>query len=230
MRHLELGPKKEPKPKLFGPHIFQWGRVLPRERVGAKKFDTSLEPREIKVFGAGYPGILPGYPGGAREVWEKKTFVFNFRSLFGSWNASGLRLDFEKSCLPHLYDHSPYILDRERGALGVVLPTFRRSRNNLCVFVLHDLLTLWPEKITNIFLFSEFISRKITFQLYKHIFLGLISRKLHYTYSFVIQRITCKNCLGIMFLEDHVSVTQLNGLGIDLATISDLSVTLTKLD
>ena len=43
--------KKEPKPKLFGPDIFQWGRGLPRERVGAKKFDASLEAREIKLFG-----------------------------------------------------------------------------------------------------------------------------------------------------------------------------------
>ena len=34
----DQGKKKEPKPKLFGPDIFQWGRGLPRERVGAKKF------------------------------------------------------------------------------------------------------------------------------------------------------------------------------------------------
>ena len=26
-------------------------------------------------FLAGYPGILPGYPGGARKVWEKKVWV-----------------------------------------------------------------------------------------------------------------------------------------------------------
>ena len=39
--------------------------------------------------------------------------------------------------------------------------------------------------------FSELISWWITYRLHKHILLELISRKLHYTYSFVIQRITC---------------------------------------
>ena len=36
----------------------------------------------------------------------------------------------------------------------------------------------------------------------------LISRKLHITYSFAIQRITCKNCLGIIFLENLISATE----------------------
>ena len=62
------GTKKEPKPKLFGPDIFGWGGGLPCEGVGVKKFDMSLETREIKPFLAGYPGILPGYPGSARKV------------------------------------------------------------------------------------------------------------------------------------------------------------------
>ena len=62
------GTKKEPKPKLFGPDIFRWGRGLPRERVGAKKFGMSLETQGNHTFWAGYPGILPGYPGGARKV------------------------------------------------------------------------------------------------------------------------------------------------------------------
>ena len=66
----------------------------------------------------------------------------------------------------------------------------------------------------------ELISRKITFQLHTNIFLELIPQKLHCTYSFVIQRITCKNCLGffswkiplqlhkIMFSEFDWSVFQ----------------------
>ena len=58
------GKKKEPKPKLFGPDIFGWGGSLPREGVGAEKFDMSLD----QTFLAGYPGILPGFPGGARKV------------------------------------------------------------------------------------------------------------------------------------------------------------------
>ena len=57
-----------------------WGGGLPRERVGAKKFDTSLETREIKLFGRDIPGFcrdIPEWP----EKFEKKKFVFNFRSL-----------------------------------------------------------------------------------------------------------------------------------------------------
>ena len=74
------GREKEPKPKLFGPDIFQWGRGLPRERVGAKKFDMSLETREIKLFGRDIPGFCRDIPG-APEKFENKRFVFNFRSL-----------------------------------------------------------------------------------------------------------------------------------------------------
>ena len=74
------GRKKEPKPKLFGPDIFQWGRGLPRERVGAKKFDTSLETRETKLFGRDIPGFCRDIPG-APEKFEKRKFGFNFRSL-----------------------------------------------------------------------------------------------------------------------------------------------------
>ena len=74
------GRKKEPKPKLFGPDIFQWGRGLPRERVGAKKFDTSLETREIKLFGRDIPGFCRDIPE-VPEKFEKKKFVLIFRSL-----------------------------------------------------------------------------------------------------------------------------------------------------
>ena len=65
---ISSGKRKEPKPKLFGPDIFQWGRGLPREGVGAKKLGMSLETRGTKIYWAGYPRILPGYIGGARRV------------------------------------------------------------------------------------------------------------------------------------------------------------------
>ena len=70
------GRKKEPKPKLFGPDIFGWGGGLPRERVGAKKSDTSLEIREIKLFGRDIPGFCRDIPG-LPEKFEKKKFVLN---------------------------------------------------------------------------------------------------------------------------------------------------------
>ena len=60
--------KREPKPKLCGPDIFHWGRGLPRERVGAKKVRYVPRNQGNQTFWAGYPGILPGYPGGARKV------------------------------------------------------------------------------------------------------------------------------------------------------------------
>ena len=38
------GTKKEHKPKFLSPDIFRWGRGLPHEGVGAKKFGMSLKP------------------------------------------------------------------------------------------------------------------------------------------------------------------------------------------
>ena len=73
--------KKEPKPKLFGPDIFGWGGGLPREGVGAEKFGMSLETRETKLFRRDIPGFCRDIPE-VPEKFEKKKFVFNFRSLF----------------------------------------------------------------------------------------------------------------------------------------------------
>ena len=111
--HLTSGKKKEPKPKLLSPDILRWGRGLPREGVGAKKFDMSLETREIKLFGRDIPGfcrdipevpekfekkkfcvqflapitvtgkVLPGHPGSARKVCERKKSLC---SIFGPYN------------------------------------------------------------------------------------------------------------------------------------------------
>ena len=63
------------KPKHLSPDIFRWGRGLPCEGVGAKKFGMSLETREIKLFGRDIPGFcwdILAVP----EKFEKK-FVFN---------------------------------------------------------------------------------------------------------------------------------------------------------
>ena len=64
----------------------------------------------------------------------------------------------------------------------------------------------------------------MTFQFQENIFLEFISRKLHITYSFVIQRITWKDSLGIIFLENRISVTQKSVFGINFAIISGWSV------
>ena len=74
------GTENEHKPKLLSPDIFRWGRGLPCEGVGAKKFGMSLETREIKLFGRDIPGFCQDIPG-APEKFEKKKFGFNFWPL-----------------------------------------------------------------------------------------------------------------------------------------------------
>ena len=79
--HYFRQEKKEPKPKLLRVQIFSGGvGVFHVKGWGPKKFGMSLETREIKLFWAGYPGLLPGYPGSIRK-FEKKKFVFNFWPL-----------------------------------------------------------------------------------------------------------------------------------------------------
>ena len=96
---LKSGTKKEPKPKHLSSDIFQWGRGLPHEGVGAKKFGMPLETREIKLFWRDIPGFCRDIPG-APEKFEKKSLgsIFapykncfqnlkcnNFRST-GNWD------------------------------------------------------------------------------------------------------------------------------------------------
>ena len=81
--------KKEPKPKLFGPDIFRRGGGLPREGVGAKRFGMSFESRDPgkQNFLAGYSGIFARTSGIFAEMFEKKTYAFNFWPLL--FEASG---------------------------------------------------------------------------------------------------------------------------------------------
>ena len=72
--------KKNPNPKFLVRIFFSGVGVFHGERVGAKKFDTSLETREIKLFGRDIPGFCRDIPG-APEKFEKKKFGFDFRSL-----------------------------------------------------------------------------------------------------------------------------------------------------
>ena len=72
--------KKEHKPKLLSPDIFRWGRGLPHEGVGAKKFGMSLETREIKLFWQDILGFcwdIPVVP----EKFEKKKVSAQFLAL-----------------------------------------------------------------------------------------------------------------------------------------------------
>ena len=73
----KLETKREPKPKLLSPDIFWWGGGLPREGVGAKKFDMWLETRAIKFFWWDIPGFcrdIPEVPG----KFEKTNLCSNF--------------------------------------------------------------------------------------------------------------------------------------------------------
>ena len=73
--------KKEPKPNLLSPDIFQWARGLPHEGVGAQKFGMSLETREIKLSRWDIPGFCWDRPA-VPEKFEKKKFVS--RNDFGA--------------------------------------------------------------------------------------------------------------------------------------------------
>ena len=109
--------------------------------------------------------------------------------------------------------------------------------SSLCGHAYHTTTTLQPEKIIYMdFVFGFNVLKNYTLQLHKSVFLELISRKLHYLHLLVIQRSTSKNrwelflgkshCLGIVFLENLVSVTQ-NNFGINFAKTSDWSATQT---
>ena len=76
----QSGTRKEPKPKLLSPDIFRWGRGLPHEGVGAKKFGMSLETREIKFFGLDIPGFCRNISA-VPEKFEKKKLC----SIFGPY-------------------------------------------------------------------------------------------------------------------------------------------------
>ena len=78
-RYLCQARKRNPNPNF-------WVRISSSEvgvfHVKGRGPKVRYGPRnqENQTLLAGYPGILPGYPGGARKVREKK-FAFNFRSL-----------------------------------------------------------------------------------------------------------------------------------------------------
>ena len=100
---LESGKENGPKPKLFGPDISGWGRGLPREGPGAKKFGMSFETQGNQMFWRDIPGFCGEIPG-APEKFEKNKFVFNSRPLwkgllFAFFHICGLRKNVKSSSL-----------------------------------------------------------------------------------------------------------------------------------
>ena len=78
---FESGKKKEPEPELLGSDIFRWGGGLPREGVGAKKFNMSLETKLFGGISRDFAGISWGRPKSLRT----KSFLFNEGPY---WNAN----------------------------------------------------------------------------------------------------------------------------------------------
>ena len=76
--YQRIREEKRTQTQTLGPDIFRWGGGLPREGVGAKKFGTSLETREIKLF----RWDIPDFAGISRrpEKFEKKSLC----SIFGN--------------------------------------------------------------------------------------------------------------------------------------------------
>ena len=68
------------KPKLFDPDIFQWGRGLPREGVGAQKFAVCPSKPGKSNFLA---GISRDFAGTSQRCLKslRKMFVFSFWPL-----------------------------------------------------------------------------------------------------------------------------------------------------
>ena len=67
---------REKEHKLLGPDIFRWGRGLPREGVGAKKFGMSFESQGNQTSGRGFSlDFCRDIPKGP-EKFERKKFVF----------------------------------------------------------------------------------------------------------------------------------------------------------
>ena len=87
--------RKKHKPKLLSPDIFWWGRGLPHEGVGAKKVRYVPRSQGNQTFWAGYPRILPGYPGGHPKSLRKKNCV-----QFWSAANGGLRYIWGKGLFP----------------------------------------------------------------------------------------------------------------------------------
>ena len=112
--HIVCGRKRNPNPNFFGPDIFRWGRGLPHEAVGAKKFGMSLETREIKLFWRDIPGFCRDIPA-VPEKFEKIKFLFATpRPATGVQNVPGV--SFGVSLGPfgpqrHPEGHSRDILD-----------------------------------------------------------------------------------------------------------------------
>ena len=67
--------RKEHKPKLLSLDIFRWGRGLPREGVGAKKFDMSFETQGKQLYWRDIPGFCRDIPSKMPEKFEKKVRV-----------------------------------------------------------------------------------------------------------------------------------------------------------
>ena len=83
--------EKTAQTKTFESGYFRWGRGLPCEGVGAKKFGMSLKTREIKLFGRDFPGFCWDIPV-APEKFEKKVCVQFWPLIVGAFSGIPLRI------------------------------------------------------------------------------------------------------------------------------------------
>ena len=83
---LNQARKKEHKPKLLGPDIFQWGVGLPREGVGRKKLSMLSQPTETKLLGGisqDFAGMSWGCPKRLRKKFVCNSNLERVENLLG---------------------------------------------------------------------------------------------------------------------------------------------------
>ena len=82
--------KKEHKPKpIESTDIFWWGRGLPREGVGAKEFDMSLEAKQIKLFWWDITRDFVGISGKCPKSYHEKKNTY--RDKKKAWDMAMFR-------------------------------------------------------------------------------------------------------------------------------------------
>ena len=102
LQNFKIREEKRTQTEAFRSRYLWVGWGSSTSRGGFQKVRYVLRNPGKPNFLARYPGILPGYPGGAREVWERKVRVQSLRNFetlhsrelrVADWNVSSVVLE-----------------------------------------------------------------------------------------------------------------------------------------